>query len=280
MELNRKQYRDYYHILPEEGSRDILVYFNDNKGHSYAHVKFQHPFLVGLGANGKRNVGVGVSQFSTVNNPKNICAQNNTHIAFYGDSLAQANPITMRDGFYESAEQVCQEIMHCLNRIQSGGDNSVGVAYDHLNMITYIGEKSLFIPVEIDGLKIIDHLGTKLGFTRTDVISKKDNYSCIEVKPGDQATSAGDMFGAVSDVLVTCDECIFTPDMFTVLTKMNLASCPARTYVECKPQLKFRPLSEMPEIKVLNLHLKDVYNRPLDFVSGTPGATIELMHLS
>nr|DAC81165.1 TPA_asm: LO5 [Carp adomavirus] len=276
MELNTRQYRNYYEILPGEGPRDIYATFSDSPGHDICHCLFQHPFQIALGRNGRRNLGVAISAFSMTNTPSNINSQNHTSVLFMGDD-ENAEVVSLRDGFYERVSQVVAEVG--LTR----GQGDFDVTFDHLGIVTYTGTVDLTIPYKHKDDKIPDNMASRFGFNLDTLIEQGtvdiDDYTCVTIRTGSTAEGPGDMFGPCSDCLITCDECIFTPETSRVVSFAPLAAYPPRAHVLFNPNLKFRPLHERPTIPELTFRLRDRANRPLSFLSGLPCAIIELMHL-
>lgn len=277
MELGGRHYQDYYIIRPGEVSRDVFVLFNDNEGRSYAKCEFQHPFTIHLGANGRRNVGIGITQVTVSNTPKNISAKNHNSHVYVGDhsqGLETLERTVLRDGYYDSSQQIILELQQT--------DPTIRFQFDHLGVATYLGEKDMMCPVFLPHGKLIpDGLSTKLGYDmQEDALERIGEIMYMRILPGQKAHGPGDLFGPVADMCVSCDECIYTNETDRVLGVFPLASSASRAYVPWYPKWKPRCLTEMSELTVLNLRLQDRFNRDLEFVSGTPSATIEIKHLS
>lgn len=288
MDTKRRQYGNYYKILPEEIPRDIFVLFNDNPQNSYAKCLFDTPFDIGLGSNGKRNVGLSVTHFTALHTVMNVSAQNHTNRILIGESIDSAEEILLRDAFYESLRQIILEVQ----KSPHAGDFRMET--DHLGLCTYSGTKDLFIPMKIGDALIPDTLAHKFGFANlhgvqidkddsddrliTHPTGSKNVY--LNVKSGDGSVTPGDLFGPLSDILLTCDQCIWTKETDRVLQVFSIAAFPARAHCTWHPTSRFRPLHDIPHITRLDLRLVDRNNRHVQFVSGVPSATLELMHLN
>ncbi|AWT58079.1 MAG: LO5 [Arowana adomavirus] len=274
-----KQFQNYYDIKPGECPRDFFVIFDDTPGKNRAICRFDHPFIVHLGANGKRNVGVSVSQISLANAPMNISAKNHTSMFFIGEDKKK---ITLRDGYYESMKQFITEVQ--LQADASGGN--FDLSFDHLGYCTYSGSQPVFFPVAFKDELIPDNHVVRLGFSKnlTDTdeeahLTEIEGFSCLRIENSTKAIGLGDFFGPFADALLTCDQAIFTKETQKVLGVFGLACRPSRSYFQSVAQPKFRALHESAEISELTFSLRDRFNREIDFVAGTPCATVNLMHL-
>ncbi|ANC70197.1 ORF08R [Marbled eel polyomavirus] len=277
MELGGTHFQDYHIIRPGEVARDVYVLFNDNDGQSYAECKFDHPFIIHLGANGRRNIGIGLTQVTVSNTPKNISAKNNNSHIFLAEANQEPDQYQrsdLRDGFYDSAMQIVQELQET--------DPAIRFQFDHLGVASYIGPKDMLCPILLPHGKLIpDNFCAKFGFTVEEgALERIGDIMYRRILPGSKAEGPGDLFGPVADMCVSCDECIYTKETDRVLGVFPLAASASRAYVPWYPRYKPRCLIEMAELTVLHLHLKDRFNRDLEFVSGTPSATIEIKHLS
>nr|DAC81199.1 TPA_asm: LO5 [Swordtail adomavirus 1] len=273
-EMNQgKQYQDYYMIRPGEVARDMYVVFNDNEGNSCAQVKFDVPFQLVQQISGKRNVGVACTQFTVPNAPRNITVEFDNNVLYYKE-----HKIVLRDGYYESLDQIEEEIQLAL----ASSNSQIGTIFqlDHLGYVTLTTEAPLYIPIARGRAVILDALSEKLGFTSPQYEHVTlDGYTCLKINPGTKANKCGDMFGAVSECLLTCDQCIYTKETHRVLCVFSLAAYPSRSHLHLLPIAKHRPIHDTPYLHSLCFRLVDRYNRPLSFVSGVPSATIELQHL-
>ncbi|DAC80309.1 TPA_asm: LO5 [Tilapia adomavirus 1] len=278
--MNQRQYLDYYVIQPGENSRDIYVMFNDNPGHSLCKVTFEHPFTLKQLDTGRRNVGVACSQLSVPNTPTNISTAFGNNFLYLGNDI-----IVLRDGYYENVTQLQDEIQY-----QIGAANlniKCEFHLDHLGFIKYEGDRTLSIPVyDNAGREILpDHLGTKLGFyynpndDEQPPLGQVGDDRVLQLQPETKAEFCGDIFGPTTDCLLTCDECIYTKETARVLTVYSLAANPSRSQLHSFFPVKYRPLHDKPFLHSLTFRLVDRFNRELEFVSGTPSATIEIKYL-
>nr|DAC81178.1 TPA_asm: LO5 [Grenadier adomavirus] len=265
------QWVDYSTIRPGEVGRDVFLVFDDNAGRNLCEARFNHPFLLMQQSDGRRNVGLGCCQMTVFNTAKNISAANGTSVIRVGNV-----PLTLRDGHYETQDQIETEINTQLQK--KGGIGDIQFETDHLGYVTLRGTNPLAIPLLHDGKYIPDHIGDKLGFhtpTSEDPV-EIDGEPYMVIQPGSQAVSCGDLFGPVGECLLICDECIYTPETQRVITTAALASYPARSQICCHPELRYRPLHDAPTLHKLTLRLVDRVSRSLNFVSGTPSATIDI----
>nr|DAC81118.1 TPA_asm: LO5 [Barramundi adomavirus] len=263
-----------YHILEQgDASRDLYLVFDDNEKKSLCEIKFRDPFILQQQDSGRRNIGLGCSQFTVPNTAMNISSYNYTNRLIYGDQ-----EITLRNGYYENVDQISQEIN---NQLKS---QSVKFILDHLGYVTYVGERSLNIPLLLGDDDIPDTVAHKLGFPipclqdRCD-LTEHNGEALLTIEPNSTATMCGDIFGPLSDCLLTCDEAIFTRETRKVLSVFSLSAHPARSQLHMLLLPKFRALHDMPSLSQLTFRLVDRRNREIAFVSGVPSATIELQCL-
>ncbi|DAC81224.1 TPA_asm: LO5 [Leatherback sea turtle adomavirus] len=271
MDLNREHWRHYLHLRPGEQPRPLHVLFEESNGSKSTTTISDQGYTADLTLGGRSDIGLSLLQFTAVNAPCNISDANDTSICWYGST-----PIRLRTGYYDNVSQLTEELQTQQASIQ--------FHFDHLGFASYEGEESLYLPVVAGKTFIPDSLAAKLGFAGNvdNLIEKRSVgkvYTCIVVKPHEQATQVGDIFGPVADIVVTCREAVNTAESGTALAVIPISAFPSRSYFTFHPPMLFRPLLDVPRFPEITLELKDRAMRAVEMAVGVPSAILQIMHL-
>nr|DAC81146.1 TPA_asm: LO5 [Bueycito anole adomavirus] len=275
--MDRKHWEDYLVLKPGEAGRPLYMNFEQLGGTLATAVLPGQGFTASVHEHGRSDIGISLLQFSCVNAPCNICDKHDNNLLFYNGS-----PLILREGYYGSVSTLIEEM-----RVQQ---EDITFEFDHLGIATYTGTQPLLLPVEVNHNPMPDSLPLKLGYTTkkrnphgsTEMIhpNKKDTYlSFIQILPGEQGNTPGDIFGPISDICVTCNQAANTPESGTIISIIPISAMPSRSYVCHVPPQIIRPLQYQPKYNRIELALTDRVGRPLHLSTGVPSALLRVSHL-
>lgn len=268
MDVNRAQWQDYYILRPGESPRALYTVFDFENGHlGISHVGGPG-FRCSLGLNGRSNIGMSCTQFTCVNSIANISSQ-------IGNDWFKVDGVVyqLRTSCYSNIGQVVAEMKSLCH--------DVNFTFDHLGYCTYTGKRTLFMPLEHNGSFLEDSLAHKFGFQYHydpggyDAVDGEQYYY---INPGNSAKKLGDLFGPLSDVLLTCDQLCTSVDN-QVLAVIPLMSYQTRCGMSASTSATFKPLSDQCIYHDFTFRIKDRLGRPVHFLTNRPSCEVQLMHL-
>lgn len=265
MDLNRGHWRDFYVIRSGEGPRGLYVSF-DHENFSVGDCVVDNlGFKCEIGANGQCNVGLSCRQLSGVNCVANISKHLGNDFFWSGD-----RKIILRSSFYSTLGSLVDEI-----KLQE--PTAVSFEWDHLGYCHYTGTDHLYIPSEFKNDFLEDSIAHKFGFQSAE-IETFEGINCYKVAPGFLGKDLGDLFGPLTDVIVTCDQ-LSPSETSQVLTVVPLQTHSTRCAFAYNPIPNFSPLNNEAIFKLFRFRLFDKLMRPAHFLCNPPSALVQIMPL-
>ncbi|MGL6012078.1 MAG: hypothetical protein ACRC0J_11350 [Shewanella oncorhynchi] len=109
-----------------------------------------------------------------------------------------------------------------------------------------------------------------------DAMQSEEGAIFVAVYPGAEAPTCGNVYGAMSNVTIVCQE-VYAPIEFeNILQKINVQGQPAYSTFEIADTTSWLPIKQQGVLKHLTFNLLDDLRRPYKTTTGPPYIRIEL----